>query len=64
MEEQGINIKIPANIEIEKYVYSFKGQLVNDFFSFRCKYRTRRLLLIKVAKDELIKNTKDPNYKI
>ena len=64
MEEQGINIKILINIEIEKFVYSFKGQLVNDFFSFRCKYRTRRLLLIKVAKDELIKNTKDPNYKI
>ena len=64
MEEQEINIKIHANIEIEKYAFSFKGQLVNDFFSFRCKYRTRRLLLIKVAKDKLIKNTKDQNNKI
>ena len=47
MEEKEIVFKPPNNIEIEKNAYTYKGQLVNDFFSYRCKYRKNCQIIIK-----------------
>lgn len=49
------DFKPPKTLKINKYIYSFKDELKNDFYSYRCKYRTSCGLTIKVHKNELIK---------
>ena len=53
---------IPKHIKINDYTFSFKDQLANDKFSYRCKYRMKCKLTIKIAKDELQKYNNDDNY--
>ena len=53
---------IPKHIKIEDYEFSFKNQLSNDKFSYRCKYRMKCKLTIKIAKEELKKYNDDNNY--
>ena len=57
-------IKIPRHIEINKYIYSFKDELKNNFYSYRCKYRQKCKIIIKVAREEIEKYNKNDNYEI
>ena len=45
----------PRNITLDKYQYSFKDNLTNDYYSYRCKHRNICKIYIKIAKTELIK---------
>ena len=49
----------PKTLEIKNYIYSYKCQLVNDYFSYRYKYRKNCQMLIKVTKEELKKYNQD-----
>lgn len=47
--------KILDEITINNYQYKFKNELVNDYYSYRCKYRTACKILVKINKENLIK---------
>jgi len=57
-------IAIPKPIEINEYTYCFKDQLANDHFSYRCKFRTKCKITIKISKKELKKYNNDKEYKV
>ena len=54
----------PRSIEIDKYIYSFKSTLTNNFFSYRCKHRIKCKITIKIEKSELIKYLENKNNRI
>ena len=53
---------IRKHIEIKEYILSYKSQLENDCFSYRCKLRIKCKFTIKVSKKELEKFNNDNNY--
>ena len=63
MEEPLIK-QIPRHIQIDDYIFTYKDELINNFFCYRCKYRQSCKVLIKVALDEIKKFIKDSDYKI
>ena len=44
----------PRNITLDKLEYSYKDFLINDYYSYRCKYRNACKITIKIVKKELI----------
>jgi hypothetical protein len=40
-------------IIIDDYEYTYKNELINDYYSYRCKKRKECGLLIRVSKTEL-----------
>lgn len=47
--------KIPNDITIDNYQYKYNNELSNEYYSYTCKYRTIRKILIKINKDNLVK---------
>ena len=45
----------PRHIEINKFTYSYKDQLINKYYSYRCKFRKNCKYTIKVNQSELEK---------
>ena len=45
----------PRNITLDKYEYSYKDLLTNEYYSYRCKHRNACKITIKISKTELIK---------
>ena len=54
MEEQKKFIA-PRSLIIANYTYSYKNNLANDYYSYRCKHRLKCKVCIKWEKNELIK---------
>ena len=54
MSESNI-INIPNEIKLDKYIYTYKCKLKEDYYSFRCKYRTKCSILIKINLKEIKK---------
>ena len=56
VEQQNPNIKdkttfnIPNVIKIDKYTYTWKDKLINDYFTYICKKRKECGLVIKLQK--------------
>ena len=61
MSESGKNFDPPKSIQINGYTYSLKDELKNNFYSYRCKYRSVCGITIKIHQNELDKiiNDKD-----
>ena len=55
---------IPKTITINNYVYTFKSELINNNYSYRCKYRNKCKILIKIGKDQLIEYLKNNDANI
>ena len=57
---------IPKIIKIEEHTCNFKDSLINDYYTYRCKFRKDCGLVIKISKIELQKYMNDnkikPNY--
>lgn len=66
MEENNQNnqIKIPRHITINNYIYSYKDELKNKNYSFRCKNRLSCKIIIKVSEEEILKYIKKNDYEI
>ena len=47
--------KIPNEITIDNYQYKYKNELSNEYYSYRCRYRTVCKILIKINKENLVK---------
>ena len=56
------NFKAPLHITIKDYLFSYKDELINSFFNYRCKNRTSCKLSIKVQKPELEKYINNQDY--
>ena len=56
--------EIPKAITINNFVYTFKNELINNYFSYRCKYRTSCKIIIKINKDNLTKLLNNSNEEI
>ena len=56
--------EIPKAITINNFVYTFKNELINNYFSYRCKYRTSCKIIIKIDKDNLMKLLNNSNEEI
>ena len=52
----------PRHIKINDYIYIFKDELINNFYSFRCKYRTFCKIILKISREELEKYSKSEDY--
>ena len=50
MSESGTNFVPPKSIQINGYTYSLKDELKNNFYSYRCKYRSVNELQLKYIK--------------
>lgn len=47
--------EIPKSIILDNYNYSLKNELIDNFVSYRCKYRTTCKMIIKINKENLRK---------
>ena len=45
----------PRSLEINNFIYSFKDSLKNDYYTYRCKYRSKCGFVLKISRTELIK---------
>ena len=45
----------PKTLEINKFIYSFKNSLKNNYYTYRCKYRSKCGVVLKISRTELIK---------
>ena len=45
----------PRSLEINNFIYSFKDNLKNEYYTYRCKYRTKCGVVLKISRIELIK---------
>ena len=54
---------IPKSLIVDNYFYTFKDYLNNDFYSYRCKFRGKCKIVIKISREEIIKynNAKENN---
>ena len=52
-ENNQILFNKPHSLHIGKYIYLYKDELKNKFFSYRCKNRKNYGLCIKIEKTEL-----------
>ena len=52
MSEDNV-FKPPRNLEIGGYKYSYKDQLINDYYTYRCTHRNKCKIVIKISKTEL-----------
>lgn len=57
--EDNQSIEIPRSLELANYTYTYKDELTNNYFSYRCKHRTICKITIKIAKSEIIKYVKN-----
>ena len=57
--EDNQSIEIPRSFELGNYTYTYKDELTNNYFSYRCKHRIICKITIKVAKSEIIKYVKN-----
>ena len=57
--EDNQSIEIPRSLELGNYTYTYKDELTNNYFSYRCKHRIICKITIKVAKSEIIKYVKN-----
>ncbi len=48
------NLEIPSKIIIDNFKYSFKSELKNQQYSYRCYHRSC-IVLIKINKENLLK---------
>ena len=51
--EDNKNIFPPRHRKIKDHIYAFKDALINDFFAYRCKYRNKCNVVIKIDKVNL-----------
>ena len=56
--------KTPRSLEINVFKYSYKDQLINDFYTYRCVHRKYCKIVIKINKSELLKYNKENNIQI
>ena len=47
--------EIPKTITINNFVYEYKNELANNFYSYRCRYRTHCKIIIKINKENISK---------
>ena len=59
--EANQNIFSPRHLKLNNRIYTYKDVLINDFFTYRCKYRTKCNVVIKINKDNIKKYIDDPN---
>ena len=57
--EDNQSIEIQRSLELGNYTYTYKDELTNNYFSYRCKHRTICKITIKIAKSEIIKYVKN-----
>ena len=57
--EDNQSIEIPRSLKFGNYTYTYKDELTNNYFSYRCKHRTICKITIKIAKSEIIKYVKN-----
>ena len=50
-----VNFSIPRKLTLNNYEYSYKDELKNNYYTYRCKHRTKCGVVIKIAKAELVK---------
>ena len=55
MSESNQIFNPPKAIQIKEYTYSFKDELKNNFYSYRCKFRSACGITIKIHQKELDK---------
>ena len=58
------DFKVPSHIKISNHIYSFKDELVNQYYSYRCKYISNFKIIIKMSKEELKKYLDNEEYEI
>ena len=54
----------PRNLLLGGNKYSYKDQLIDDFYSYRCTHQLKCKIVIKIKKDELIKYNKNQSEEI
>ena len=47
------------SLEINYFIYSFKDSLKNDYYTYRCKYRSKCGVILKISRTELINIKKE-----
>ena len=57
-------IEIPKSFELDNYIYTYKDELINNFYSYRWKHKTICKITINVAKSEIIKYIKSKSINI
>ena len=45
----------PRSLEINNFIFSFKDSLKNDYYIYRCKYRSKCGVVLKISRTKLIK---------
>ena len=64
MSEEQKKFIPPNSIENKDYIYTYKDELKNNFYTYRCKFRKSCGIVIKIHKDELIKYMENNNIEL
>jgi hypothetical protein len=59
--EESKKIFLPRHLTFNNYIYSFKDTITNDYYAYRCKFRSICNVGIKIKKENLIKYNENPN---
>ena len=51
--EENKNIFPPRHLNLNNRFYTYKDALINDYFTYRCKYRDKCNVVIKINKDNI-----------
>lgn len=59
-----MNIEILRHLQIDDYIYTYKDELINSNYNYRCKFHQACKFIIIVNIEEIKKYIKDNKYKI
>ena len=63
MEKEN-NFHIPRKLFLEEFEYTYKDELVNNYYTYRCSHRYVCKIVLKIHLDELIKYNKNNKNEI
>ena len=59
-----INLNIPRKLFLDDYEYTYKDELVNDYYTYRCTHKYDCKVVLKIHLDELINYNKNNKKEI